>query len=907
MLKRIGWWLRGRIDGGRVEWNVDEDIRTHIELDAERLRSEGMDAGEALREAERRFGDPGPVRAEMLRIASGPRGRRTAPSAGRMWTHVRHATRALLAARGSTALVAGTLAAAVGLTTLTVTLGRTVLLGAGGVEDPSRVVSLHSYFPDLAAGLREQPLHGSFLEPIEAQGGFASLAAFKATHFNLTGRGTPRRLDGLLTTPRLFGVSGVHPLLGPGFDDADRGDDRVVVISWRLWTDAFGADPAVVGSALVLNDEPYEVVGVMPAGFEFPRGEDVPATFRFPSHPDVWVPFEPPTRGPMDLGVVARLEPGVTVASLQPRLDAAVDVLTERFGRPAGFSFQALELREQAVGRVRPAILLLLVATGLLMLVAMGNVTGVGVARSEARVRDLAVRTAIGAGRRGVAAFLGAESLVLGLVSGALGVGIAAGLAAVVRGLAPEGIPGIDQVHVGPAGVALSFALAMAGAACLVLGPLSRMLGWRLSEVLKGARQGGSLGARRTGNALVAIELAVTLVLLAGSLVLTRSALNLLRVDPGFDADGVLAAEITLPEATYPDAARAAAVQRAEWPGPPDAAVPGFQRRLIQRLVAHPDIEAAAFANPLPFSGGQEASVFWADGMDPPPRAPLTEYTVTTEGYFHAMGIAVLEGREFDGSETFDSEPVAIVSRSLAAMFPHGQALGRRIKLGGAEESPYPWMRVVGVVGDVKRADLTSDARPELYVPVSQGGYTSQSTSRLVVRTTNGLAPGTALGRVRAVLAELDPDVPLDNVAPMTDLVANAAARSRFTATLTVGFSALALLITTLGLYSVISFSAATRHRELAVRTAMGATGGDVAFAVLAETLQAGALGLALGVLGMALGARALEGLVFGVAPLSPSALGGAVLLLCVTVALAAQGPVRACMRVDPVRILSRD
>jgi hypothetical protein len=335
--------------------------------------------------------------------------------------------------------------------------------------------------------------------------------------------------------------------------------------------------------------------------------------------------------------------------------------------------------------------------------------------------------------------------------------------------------------------------------------------------------------------------------------------------------------------------------------------VPTFQRRLIQGLKALPEIDAAAFANPLPFSGGQEASVFWADGMEPQTQAPMTEYTVITEDYFGAMGIALLEGREFDGSETFDSEPVAIVSRSLAAQFPDGQALDRRIKLGGAEEAPYPWMRVVGVVADVKRTDLAGDARPELYVPISQGGYTSQSTSRLVVRAAKGVRPVGLLGAIRTVLAELDPNVPLDNVAPMTDLVAGAAARSRFTASLTVGFSLLALLITALGLYSVISFGAATRRRELAVRTAMGATGRGVALTVLADTLRAVAVGLALGALGMGLAARTLEGLVFGVAPLSPSALAGAALLLCVTVLLAAQGPVRACMRLDPARILSRD
>lgn len=905
LLKRVGWWLRGRLDGHRVRWGVEEDIRTHIELDAERLRGEGMSPSEAMREAERRFGDRDRVRADMLRIASGPLRGVGGVSLGGAWTHVRHATRGLRATPGPTAMVVATLSAAVGVTTLMLTLSRTVLLGAGGVADPTDVVSIYGFYPALPDGMQEQPMHGTFVPLLANVDGVESLAAFKAGYFNLTRHGEPRRLDGLLTTPGLFDVAGVRPLFGPGFDDVRTGEEPVVVISWSLWSEAFGADPAVIGSNLVLNAEPYQVVGVMPRDFEFPRGEDVPPSFRFPGRPQVWVPFVPPTTGPAELGMVARLQPGLTATGLQPRLTSVVDALAEGYGRQMSFSFRAVELREQAVGRVRPALLMLLVAMGLVMAIAMANVTGVGVARSEGRLRELAVRSALGAGRRGVAAYLAAEAAVLGVVAAGGSIAIASALAILVRSAAPEGVPGIDLVHVGWRAAVLALALSMAGAACLALAPAFRMLGWRLSDTLRAVRSVGGRGARRTGAAIVALELAVTMVLLAGSLLLTRTVLNLLSVDPGFDPNGVLTAEITLPEAAYPDVARAGSVQGARMP--PEAAVPRFQRRMVERLDAQPGIEAAAFANPLPFSGGQEASVFWIDGMAPTEEPPFTEYTVVSEGYFRAMGIPVLQGRVFDGGEAHDSEPVAIVSESLAARFPAGQVVGGRIKLGGRPDAGYPWLRVVGVVGDVKRADLTSAGRPEMYVHVSQGGYTVQSTSRLVVRTAAGRDPMALVGRVRSVLHDVDPELPLNRVAPMADLVASAAERARFTAAVTAAFSALALLITGLGLYSVVSFGVSTRRRELAVRAALGASGPDVVAAVMSETVRALVVGLIVGLGATALAARVLGVFLFGVAPLSPGALLAAAATLCATVALAAQGPVRASLRTDPARVLSQD
>ncbi|MGD2067478.1 MAG: ABC transporter permease, partial [Gemmatimonadota bacterium] len=640
--------------------------------------------------------------------------------------------------------------------------------------------------------------------------------------------------------------------------------------------------------------------------------EDVPATVRLPRHPDLWVPWVLPDRGPGIVGVVARLRPGATRVAFQGELAAATRAFEKQLGdrlrgQELPYALRAVPIREQATRRIRPAVVLLVVAATLVLLVAMGNVTGVGVARGEARAGDLAVRMALGSGRRGVAALIATESLILAALVALGGTGLAAALARLVRVAAPDGMPGVDRLHVPLPLVGLAVAMSMAGAGCLALGSVARVRGWRLGDVLRGSRDAGARGTRRAGLALVSVELAATLVLLSGSIVLVRSVMGLLSVDPGFDPRGVLTAEITLPETRYPDAARARAVQRALPAEGADPPVPRFHRALVERLENEPDLAAAAAAYPLPFGGSQESSVYWIDGQAPFDELALVDYTVVSEGYFRALGIPLLRGRGFARADRHGSQPVVVVSASLAERFPHGEALGRRMKLGGAPDAPYPWLRVVGVVPDVKRTDLIQPARPEMYVHVSQGGYTSLSTSRLVVRVAEDRGPGSVVSTVRAALAELDPDIPLEDVRPMEALLAEATSRVRFTTRLVAGFTMLALLITVLGLYSAVSYAATSRRRELAVRVALGASSGEVLRTVLGESLAALLVGLGIGAVGVYLTSGLLRGLVYGVPPFEPVSLLAAAAVLCGAVVLAAQGPARTALRIAPARVLARD
>lgn len=904
----VGWWLRRVFREGSVRRQVDEDIRTHIELDAERLRSEGMSPEDALRAAEARFGDREEIRRRMLAeagISPARPGRVT--GAGDMATTVRHAVRALLAAPGATLLVLASLATAVAIHVLMMGVAGQVLFGDAGVRDPSRVATVFVYYPGLPDGMHEQPAHPRLVQVIQDADAVQAAAGFKAGYFNLTGHGHPRRLNGMRTTPRLFDVAGQRPMLGPGFADVKSGDERVTVLSWSLWQE-LGGDPAVLDTTIQLNEEPYQVVGVMPPDFRFPRGEDVPSTFRFPLHPDLWVPYALPERGPSDLGTVVRLRPGATLEQLQGQLDGALEEIGDQLGRQnVTFRLRAVLMRDQAAGRARPAVVLLLLATSLVLLVAMGNVAGVGVARGEARAGELSVRMALGSGRRGVVGLILTECMVLGFATTAVALGLSQAMAALIRHSAPPGLPGVDLVRVTWAMAGAALVLSMLGVASLAVGAVSRARGWRIADVLRGARSAGSRSTRRTGLTIVTAEVALTLVLLSGAGVLTRSVLALTRVNPGFRPDGVLTAELTLPEAAYPDADRARGVQRARKAEGAEPPVPRFQRTFIQRLSAQPGVEAAAVAYPLPFGGGQESSVYWIDGMEAPDQMPLADYTVVSEGYFRTMGISLLEGRGFTSADRHTSEPVVVVSRSLAAQFPGGRALGARMKLGGRADAPYPWLRVVGVVDDVKRDDLTGPARPEMYVHMSQGGYTSLSTMRLVVRTADGLDPAAATATVRSVLREMDSAIPLERVRPMSRLLAASTSRARYTARLVLAFSALALLITALGLYSSIAYAVATRRRELAVRVAVGASASRVLRTVLGESAAALAAGIVLGCVGAYLASGLLRGLVFGVHPFEPLSLLAAAVVLCVAVLAAAQGPARASLRGDTARLLSRD
>ncbi|HZD04361.1 MAG TPA: ABC transporter permease, partial [Longimicrobiales bacterium] len=315
----------------------------------------------------------------------------------------------------------------------------------------------------------------------------------------------------------------------------------------------------------------------------------------------------------------------------------------------------------------------------------------------------------------------------------------------------------------------------------------------------------------------------------------------------------------------------------------------------------------AAMGRPIPFGGAQESTVYSIDGREAPEALELVDYTAVTEGYFRAMGIPLLQGRGFTTTDRHDSQPVVVVSASLAAQFPGGQALGRRMKLGHPVNTPYPWLRVVGVVPDVKRTDLIQPARPEMYVHVSQGGYTSLATSRLVVRVADGLDPARAASTIRATVAAMDPDVPVEDVRPLTDLLSDSMSRIRFTARLVMGFSALSLLITALGLYSAISYTATTRRREMALRVALGASSGKVLGSVLGETVAALAAGLLLGAVGAWLASGLLRRMVAGAAPLDLLSFLAAAGLLCGTALLAVQGPARSVFRLDPARLLSRD
>jgi len=800
------------------------------------------------------------------------------------------------------------MALAVGANATVFTVAEEVLHGSGGVDHPERIVSIHNYLPQMEEALREQPVHPLMVDRMFHMTGVEAAAAFKGGYFNLTGQGEPRRLQGLVTTPQLLDVAGQVPVLGPGFSPDLRGNEHQVLLSFGLWREAFGGDRSVIGRVIDLNREPYEVVGVMGPDFHFPRGADVPASFHFPDRPEVWVPYELPTGGPGDLGLVARLKAGATMEQLDAQLTAVTDGLVADHPAWKGWAdLRADRIQDRAVGPVRPAVWLLAAATMLILLASAGNVAGLALTRARQRTRALAVRNAVGGGRAGIVRYLAAETVWLWWLGTLAALGVTAVLTWAIGRWAPAGIPGIAGLGVSWAVVGFAAVTTATMGVCCCLLPGLRISGANLAGALASStRATTGRGTRRLASMVIAGEVAVTVVLVVSAGLLVRSVLTLLRADLGFDPRQVLTAQITLPEHVYPDVDRMTRVQRALDPPSTEAPVVRFHQAFLAELQALPQVVAAGVVRPLPLGGSQEASVYTIEGAAPVAAADarIAEYTVVGGDYFRAMGIAVLRGRPLTPSDRIDGEQVAVISQSLAALWPAGRdPLGGRIRLGTAQNTNRPWMRVVGIVPDVRRGDLGTPGNPEMYVPMTQGGYTSLATMDLVIRgtTTN---PADLAPMVRQVLAGSDQAIPLAAVEPMEALVGRAAVRSRFIERLMAAFAFAGLMISMVGLYAVIANAVAARDRELAVRLALGSPRRSIIATVVGSAAALAAGGLLVGALGAAAAGRVLQASIQDVSTLTAAQMLGGIAVVTACTVIAAVIPALRALRVDPALTL---
>ncbi len=807
------------------------------------------------------------------------------------WMELRLAVRALARRPGFTAVAALTLALGIGANLAIFAVVHGVVLKPLSYPDPDRIVVVEHHAPGL--DIPDVPQSdGTALAYQDHLAAFAAFAVVGTEGRNLApiDGGDATRIRAGVASGGFAQVLGVVPALGRvlGEDDSRPGAPPVAMLSYPFWRDNYGADPAVLGRTLALDGVSTEIVGVLPRKFVFPSEGD--------GRVDVLLPVElDPDEGFgsfSNMGL-ARLAPGLSlsdaqreVSDFQKRFPEFIPNLQLEFLEMAQWSVTVTPLRQALVEDIATTLWILLGTVGLVLLIAAANVANLVLVRTEARRREVAVRTALGAGRGALArTFLG-ESVVLSALGAAMGAVLAWGALRLVLTLAPPALPRRDDIAMD--GSVILFGVGLTVLAALVFGMLplirSRMHG--LSEGLKEGLRGStaSRGALRGRNILVAGQLALALLLLAGSGLLFRSFMQLRAVDPGVDPEGVTTAVVSLDRSYLePGAARQ------------------FYRRLVDRVSALPGVEVAGIVDDAPLSGrGMSASSFEVEGWDRPDDAPpvVALRKVITPGTLEALGITLERGRPPTWPEVEDQAPVAVVNHEFARRFLDDDPLSHRISPGD-EGQLY---QVIGVVGDVRELGVEEEIRPTIYWLLdAPDGQSDPQQMTLVVK---GPSAAVVTPRIRAILRELDPGVPVSVVETMDEILTRDLASTSFTVILLGLSAAMALVLGTVGIYGVISYVVSQRTREMGVRMALGAAGADVRRMVVRQGMLLTVVGLAVGLVAAMLLTRVLRSVLFEVSATDPLVLALTTSLLFVVSLLASWIPALRASRVNPVEAL---
>jgi predicted permease len=882
-----------------VDRDVDEEIDFHLRARADELIARGMSPVDAHAAALREFGDPAAARHELAAIDRRRVGReRRVEWWDALGQDVRFATRTLARSRGFTAAAVLTLALAIGTASAIFSVVDGVLLRPLPYPNQARVVLLWTTGRFSGVAQNELPFSAAnFADVRDRTRAFEAVAAFRDWSFTIADGPEPELVPGARVSPALFEILGVRPMLGRALraEDDHAGAAKVAVIGHALWQRHFGGDRQVVGRQATLNGERYTVVGVMPRGFQFPRGAELPSGFQFAPRTELWAPLaysaeRAQNRGTLDLAVVGLLPRSVTVQQARDDLSAVMRRIgEENDARELGLGGAVVPMREHSVRSVRSGLFLLLGAVAILLLIACANVASLLVVRTTGRQREMAIRAALGAGRRRLARQLVTETMLLAAVGGALGIGLAAWAKTALLSRIPGTLPRLDDVVVD--GRVLAVMTVVALAAGIGFGMVSaahvarRGLGTAMRD---GARGAGGVPRNRTRQALVVGEVALSIMLLVGAALLVQSFVRMQRVLPGFEPSGALTARLVVP----PTAQLSYAAEGSRWSA--------VYTQYLDRVRGLPGVTAAGAVSSLPLSGAWESTDLRIEGRPAPSQdqRPSAQYAFVSPDYFAAMRIPLRTGRGFGAQDRKDAPGVVIVSERAAERYWPGESpVGQRIRVFTDEP-----LEVVGVVGDVRQTSLTDPIQPTVYIPLAQFPVPGVS---LVVRASGD--PAALVPALRRELRAVDPGVPLTEARTLRAVFDESLAQRRFSMLLIGFFAASAVALAAVGLYSVIAHGVTQRAHELGIRMALGALPGQVLRLVVRQALVLAAVGVVLGTLGALAATSLIRSQLYEVSPADPvtyAAIAAAVLGVAL---LASLLPARRATRIDPMTAMRVD
>jgi putative ABC transport system permease protein len=793
---------------------------------------------------------------------------------------IRYSIRRLFKNMGFTVVAVLALALGIGANTAIFSVVNSILLQPLAYKDPQQLVTITHSYANLSGASVSPPGFADYRDQSQS---FESVAALLDFDYNLTEQGEPEQLRGHRVSSSFFTALGIDPMLGHTFvaEQDQPGHNRVVALSHKLWQRRFNSDPDILGKPIKLNGQSYEVVAVMSASFEWGKDELWSPLALSPAN------FTANNRGNEFLDVIARLKPGVTREQAQAEMDTIANSIrlanSGTYPEEANWRVRVKSLTDEVVGDIRPVLIVLLIAVGFVLLIACANVANLLLARATARQKEIAIRQALGANRARLIRQLLTESLLLALMSGAAGLLLALWSVDLIVRLNESNIP--RAAEVGIDGRVLVFTLLVSLVTAILFGliPALQTSKIDLQGALKEGGRGSTAGNPHVRRALVVVEIALALVLLIGAGLMIKSFIRLQNVNPGFDPENVLTAEISLPAFKYRERAQ----------------ISSFFQQVIEQIKNSPGVESAGGISSLPLTGSGWSGSFNIEGrpVAPGQAEPHTALRAITPDYFKAMKIPLIDGRYFDERDRADSGRVVIIDQTLAEhYFPDENPLGKRVEFGMAGPNGPTWREVVGVVGRVRHKSLDAELKDHLYFPHTQS---PESGMVLVVRTS--IDPVSVTSAVRGAVASVDKDQPVYRVTTMEQVRSDSVSRKRLSMLLLAIFAAVALILAAVGIYGVMSYTVTERTHEIGIRMALGAKAGDVLKLVVGQGMALALAGVVIGVIAALVLTRFMESLLFGVAATDSTTFMLISVLLAGVALLACYIPARRATRVDPM------